>query len=147
MPNAEPKLLRRWFEGVWNERRAELMEELASPDVILHGIGGPNDVAHGLDNGFRPLYAKLSGAFPDVHFTIEAAIREGDIEALRWSARMTHSGDDLGFPATHKPVALTGVTFARIEGGKIVESWDNWDMMGLLSQIGQVSLQRIVPAG
>src|SRR4030088_1751940 len=41
-------LLRRWFEVVWNERREDLMEELASPNVVTHGVSGPKDVTRGL---------------------------------------------------------------------------------------------------
>lgn len=140
-------LLRRWFEEVWNERRDELMEELAVSDLVCHGTGGPEDVLRGLDQGFRPFYRRLLGAFPDVHFTIEAAIRDGDIEALRWTGRMTHTGDDLGMPATQKPVVISGMVFARIADGKVVEAWDNWDMMGLMKQIGMIPHERIVPAG
>lgn len=146
MPDAKTTLLRRWFEGVWNEGREELMEELVAADIVCHGIGGPNDVARGLDAGLRPIYQRLRRAFADIRFTVEATISEGDTEALRWSARMVHVGDDLGFPATQKPVTLTGMSFARVSGGKIVESWDNWDMMGLLNQIGATPHDRVVPA-
>src|SRR5262249_33818708 len=140
-------LLRRWFEGVWNEGREDLIEELVAADVVCHGIGGPNDVAHGLDAGLRPIYARLRGAFGDIHFTVEATLSEGDIEAVRWHARMVHVGDGLGFPATQKPVTLTGMSFARVAGGKIVESWDNWDMLGLMNQLGAGMRDRVVPAG
>jgi steroid delta-isomerase-like uncharacterized protein len=140
-------LLRRWFEGVWNEGREELMEELAAADVVCHGIAGPNDVMRGLDAGFRPLYARFRGAFADIHFTVEATLSEGDIEAARWHARMVHVGDDLGFPATQKPVTVTGMSFARVADGKIVESWDNWDMMGLMNQLGAGMRDRVVPTG
>jgi steroid delta-isomerase-like uncharacterized protein len=139
-------LLRRWFEDVWNERRDELMVELAAADLVCHGTSAPEDVLHGIDQGFRPFYRKLLGAFPDIRFTVETAIRDGDVEALRWTARMTHAGDDLGIPATHQPVAISGMVFARLANGKIVEAWDNWDMMGLMKQIGMIPHERIVPA-
>ena len=37
-------LLRRWFEVVWNERREDLMEEFAAPNVVAHGVSGPKDM-------------------------------------------------------------------------------------------------------
>jgi steroid delta-isomerase-like uncharacterized protein len=144
MPPDETTFVYRWYQGVWNERRGELMAELAAPDVVLHGVAGPDHVSRGLD-AFRAIYAKLLGAFPDIQFTIEAAIRHGDTEAVRWSATMTHSGDDLGMPATRKRVALTGMAFARVADGKIVEAWDNWDMMGLMNQIGASPREQVVP--
>jgi predicted ester cyclase len=79
--------------------------------------------------------------------TVEANIRQGDTEAIRWSARMTHAGDHLGMPASNKPVILTGMTFAWIVDGKVVEAWDNWDMLGLLNQIGALDRSHIVPPG
>lgn len=137
-------LLRRWYEGVWIEGREEVMDELAAPDVILHGIGGPDQVMKGVD-AFRPFYRRIRGAFPDIRLTVEEVIGERDIAALRWSAEMTHTGGDLDFPPTNKRVAITGMTFVRVRDGKIVESWDNWDMMGLMHGIGQTPYAEIVP--
>jgi steroid delta-isomerase-like uncharacterized protein len=136
---------RRWYEQVWNEGREDLMEELAAPDVIAHGIAGPDDVARGLDAGFRPLYHKLRGAFPDIRFTLEDIIGSGDLVATRWRIRATHRGSDLGVPATGKAVTVTGMTFMRIVDGKIAEGWDNWDMMGMLKQIDAGGISRVVP--
>ena len=49
---------------------------------------------------------------------------------------MTHSGDGLGIPASGKSVRSQGISIARIQDGKIVEGWDNWDQLGMLEQIG-----------
>jgi predicted ester cyclase len=49
---------------------------------------------------------------------------------------MTHTGNDLGFPASGRPVRSRGITIARIVDGKILEGWDNWDQLGMLEQIG-----------
>ena len=137
-------LLRRWFEVVWNERREDLMEEISAPDVVVHGSSGPKDVFHGLEV-FREMYRKLRRAFPDIHFTVEEAIGEGDVAAVRWTARMTHAGDDLGFPATQKRLEIGGMTFARFKDGKAVEAWDNWDMLGLMNAIGQSPHTTVIP--
>jgi steroid delta-isomerase-like uncharacterized protein len=144
MPEQEIAVVRRWFEEVWNQGRVELMPELLAADAPVHDVGAPGDVACGPD-GFRPAYEKLRGAFPDIHFTIDEAISERDVVALRWTARMTHCGDQLGCAPTNKPVTVTGMSFARIRDGKAVEAWNNWDMMGLLQQIGQISQTRVVP--
>lgn len=122
------------------------MEELVAGDIVFHGAGGPDDLMRGIDQGFRPFYRNILGAFPDIRFTVEAAVRDGDMEALRWTARMTHAGDHLGIPATQKPVTISGMVFARFANGKVAESWDNWDMMGLMKQIDMITHERIVPA-
>jgi steroid delta-isomerase-like uncharacterized protein len=136
---------RRWFEMVWNEGRDDLMEDLAAADVVAHGIAGPDDVARGLDAGFKPMYRTLRGAFPDIHFTIEDVVSTGDLVALRWRMRGTHLGGELGMPATGQPIATTGMTFARVVDGKIVEGWNNWDMMGLMNQIGAGTATKVIP--
>jgi steroid delta-isomerase-like uncharacterized protein len=144
MAQNEVAVLRRWFEIVWNEGREDLMEELAAPDAIIHGVGGPDQVMQGIE-AFKPFYRKIRGAFPDLCITVEDAIGERDIVALRWSAEMTHTGGDLGFAPTQRRLAITGMTFARVRGGKLVESWDNWDMMGLMNKIGQTPHVDVVP--
>jgi predicted ester cyclase len=60
---------------------------------------------------------------------------------------MTQAGDHLGMPASNKPVTLTVVAFARIVDGKVVEAWDNRDMLGLLNQTGALDRSHFVPPG
>jgi steroid delta-isomerase-like uncharacterized protein len=135
MSEANINLLRRWFEEVWNQGRPELMGELLAEDGAVYGVGGGNEMVRG-PAGFLPGYQQLKGAFPDIHFTIEEAICQGDIVAVRWTARATHQGDHLGPPATGKEINITGMSFARVRDGKLVEGWNNWDMMGLMHTIG-----------
>lgn len=144
MAESEITVVRRWFEEVWNQGRADRMHELLAADAPVYDVGGPGDMVRGPD-GFRPAYEKLRAAFPDIHFTIDEAISERDLVAVRWTARMTHQGDQLGVAATGKPVAVGGMSFARVRDGKAVEAWNSWDMMGLMCQIGQISQTRVVP--
>ena len=138
------EVARRWFEEVWNQGRAELIPELLAADAPIHDVGAPGDVRRGPE-GFRPTYEKLRGAFPDIQFTIEEIIGERDIVALRWTARMTHRGPHLGIAPTDTQVSVSGMGFARVRDGKVVEAWNNWDMMGLLQQLGQISQPSVVP--
>ena len=144
MGQAEVKIARRWFEEVWNQGRTEAIPELLAPDAAFSDAAAPGDVRRGPE-GFRPVYEKLRGAFPDIRFTIHEAISQRDLVALRWSAQMTHCGDHLGCPATNKPVTVGGMSFARIRDGKAVKVWNSWDMMGLMQQIGQIEHARVVP--
>jgi predicted ester cyclase len=83
-----------------------------------------------------PFAQRIRGAFPDIHTVVEDAFGVEDKVVLRWSATMTHSGDDLGMPATGKPVRITGITIVRIASKQIIEGWDNWDQLAMLKQIG-----------
>ena len=74
--------------------------------------------------------------FPDVANTIEDIIAEGDKIVARWRSRATHQGEYMGIPPTGEEVEVTGITLYRIQGGKIAESWNVEDKLGLLRQIG-----------
>jgi len=144
MTSTNIEVARRWFEEMWNQGRAELISELLAPDAPTYDIGAPGEVRRGPE-GFRPVYEKLRGAFPDIRFTIEEIIGERDLVALRWTARATHRGPHLGFAPTDAAVTVGGMGFARVRNGQVVEAWNSWDMMGMLQQLGQISQSAVVP--
>jgi len=127
-------LVRRWFEEVWNKGRADAIGEMLMPDAAVHGLGVP---AKGPE-GFKPFHAAFRDAYPDVHVVLDDVIAEGDLVAARWTAKATHRGAGLGFPATGRPVTITGMVFIRVRDGKIVEGWNNFDQLGMLQQLGQI---------
>jgi steroid delta-isomerase-like uncharacterized protein len=131
------EFFRRWFEEVWNQGHLEAVEEMMAADAVGFGQGGPDAVIRGPAD-FRTFVSRFRRAFPDIKLSIEDAFGNGDRVALRWSAVMTHLGDDLGIAATGKRVMTNGISIARIRGGKIVEGWDNWDQFGLLQKLGAV---------
>jgi len=88
--------------------------------------------------GVKELIAGYRAAFPDIHVTIEDQIADGDLVVSRWSAKGTHQGELMGIPATGKHATVTGITIDRIADGLIVESWNNWDTLGLMQQLGAI---------
>ncbi|MCA1614620.1 MAG: ester cyclase [Acidobacteria bacterium] len=133
-------LIRRWFEEVWNKGRAEAIDELFDEEGVAHGLAGEG--AEGLrgPTGFRPFHRQFREAFPGVEVVVDDTITEGDKVAARCTVRGRHEGDTLGFRATQQPVEFTGITFARVRGGKIVEAWNNFDFMSMYSQLGALRL-------
>ena len=131
MDDSNRALALRWFEEVWNHGRREAIGELVSPDVVLHD-GGVD--TRGLE-GFYPYYDRLRATLSDVHMTIEDTIAEGDRVCVRWSCTARHTGEGFGVPASGTPIAMTGITILRVAGGKLVEGWQNWDMLGMFDQI------------
>jgi predicted ester cyclase len=83
--------------------------------------------------------ADFRRGFPDVISTIEDLIAEGDKVVARWRSRATHQGDYMGIAPTGNRVEFTGISFYRIEGGKIAESWTSEDQLGLMRQIGAIA--------
>ena len=63
---------------------------------------------------------------------------EGDKVVSRYTVSGTHQGEIMGAAPTGKLVTHTGYQTDRISGGKIVESWTNWDALGLLQEIGAI---------
>jgi len=129
------QIYRRWFEEVWNQGSEQTIDELLPQNVAAHGLADPGETHRGPE-AFKEFWRQLRGAFPDMHFVIDGLVSEGNIVAGRWTVKMTHKGDHLGVPPTQKPVTITGMTFLRIENGKIYEGWNNWDQLTLTRQLG-----------
>ena len=79
-------------------------------------------------------------AFPDLHFTIDEQIAEGDKVVTRWTAHGTNKGELLGMPATDKSTTVTGIAVDRIANGKIAESWGIFDQFGMMQQLGVIPM-------
>ncbi|HUG16887.1 MAG TPA: ester cyclase [Thermomicrobiales bacterium] len=127
-------LERRLIEQVWNEGNLSVADEVVARDYTGRQSRGET---RGPD-GFKQYFAMLRGAFPDIHFTIEDQIAEGDRVVTRWTAHATHQGPFQGIPPTGNPGVVTGITINRIANGKLVEGWTNLDELGLLQQLGVI---------
>ena len=130
-------IVRRWFDEVWNRGKLDTIHELMAADAVGIGQSGAEGVLHG-PHEFQAFVERLRGAFPDIHVTIEDAFEARDKVAARWSATMTHRGDQLGTPATGKSIRITGISLVQIADGKIVAGWDNWDQMTMMREIGAI---------
>lgn len=99
--------------------------------------------------GFASLTLDLEGyieftnwsfsVFPDLQFTIEDMIAEGDKVTTPFTERGTQRGELMGAPASGKPFTLTGISISRFEHGKIGEVWGEFDRLGMLQQLGLIS--------
>jgi steroid delta-isomerase-like uncharacterized protein len=127
-------LASRGIEEVWNRGNFEVVDEIIASDFAGHSSMGET---HGPDE-VKQFFMSLRSAFPDIKFSIEDQIAEGDMIATRWSARATHTGDFRGIPATGRPGTITGVSIYRVVNGKLVEGWTNLDELGLLKQLGVI---------
>ena len=108
---ANKALTRRFYEVVWNEGDLAAIDATLAPEFVDHD----------------PMEAATGRRGPD----------PGTLIAI-WRATGTNLGPFLGRPPTGKPVTITGMWLDRVEDGHIVESWTNWDTLGLLQQLGWV---------
>ena len=110
------------------------VDEIIATEFVRHDLaGGPE--AHGPD-GVKRLIAGLRAAFPDIKTTIEDIFADGEKVVVRFSVRGTHSGPFMGVAPTGREATWRGVNIYRVSGGRIRETWQLADGLGLLRQLG-----------
>ena len=134
-------LVQRFFEEVCNERNLGVANELFTADHTYHDPSSPS-IGLGPE-GMKQLMSTYQTAFPDAHWDIDAMLvtEDGDTVVTRWTGRGTHTADLPGIPATGKKAMVPGIWIHRVAGGKIVESWNVWDTLGMLQQLGVIPTQ------
>ena len=111
--------------------RLELLDELVAADYLgIHDEVG--------STGFRTTIVGLRTAFPDIRYTIEDLIAEGDRVTVRWRWDGHHRAAFRGFPASGKLISDTGIAIYQLRNGQIVRSWLETNRLGFLQQIGVV---------
>lgn len=119
-----------------NTASEKLAAELVSPDAVFHVPGRPEPVRG--PAGYLEIISMMRGGFPDIQWTLEEMIAEGDMVAARFTLRGTHQGAFFGVPATGKQIEAQAMNFYRFTGGKIVEERGQPDLLGLMQQIGAI---------
>jgi steroid delta-isomerase-like uncharacterized protein len=134
MSDENKNIARRLMEEGWNKGRLEVVDELMSPGCRFHDPVFPS-LTSGAANYKQHMQTCRSG-FPDLKFTIEDTIAEHNEVVQHWTARGTHRGAFLGMPATNKSATVSGTSIVRMEKGKIVEQWSDWNLLSLMEQLG-----------
>ena len=136
MSTAENRTMaRRFTEECWDRSDVKVLDELLAPNFVDHDPApaqGP-----GAD-GYKQMAAAYFSAFSDFRVRNEDVIAEEDKAMLRWTARGRHTGPLLGIPPTGREVTLRGIDIIRVERGRIVERWGEFDVYGLLQQLGVI---------
>ena len=136
MSEENKALSRRAIEELFNMGKLEAGDEFIAQDHVHHDPTMPEE-GHGLEH-FKQFASMYRSAFPDVHIEIEDQIAEGDKVVSRWVARGTHEGDLMDIAPTGNQVEVAGMTIDRIAESKIAETWDNYDAMGMMQQLGVI---------
>ena len=134
--DANKKTSTRIIEEIFGGGNYDLADALVGSDAVGHDPALPEPVKG--PEGLKEAARGYRAAFPDLKLTVDIAIAEGEFVTVRWTARGTHKGDLFGIAPTGKQATVTGITIDRHAGGKIAESWTNWDTLGLLQQLGAV---------
>jgi steroid delta-isomerase-like uncharacterized protein len=134
---ANKSILRRYFEEAWNRGQLDVLDDIVAAHYVNHDPAVP-----GLPPGPDGLKAIMTGfrvAFPDLHFSIDDQIAEGDKVVTRWSMRGTHAGEFMGMPPSGKQIITVGMQIERVVDGQIVEHWRRSDDLGLMQQLGALA--------
>ena len=125
MPNKTSTLTYRWMEEVWNNGREDAIDEMMDETAIANGLQGVDSPGPA---GFKPFFHSFRQQFPQVHVEVDDVVSEADLE----TSRCTVTGKD----ANGNEVNFSGMTFLRIQNGKIVEAWNIFDFMTMYQQLG-----------
>jgi steroid delta-isomerase-like uncharacterized protein len=128
--------VRRLFEEVWNKGYVPVADELFAPTYTHHDSSTP-DLGRGPESEKKRV-TLYRNAFPDIRFTIEDMLAEGETVVARWSCRGTHKGELNGIAPTGKQFNINGISIARFTNGKMFEGYVNWDALSLMQQLGVV---------
>jgi steroid delta-isomerase-like uncharacterized protein len=122
-----------WIEGL-NRGDVSAADAAFAPDCVVH-ITGVAEPFRGV-GPWKEFVGGLVRAFPDIHFTIEDQLVQGDVVAFRWRATATHTGPLGAAPPTGKSIAVDGLIVDRVANGKAQERWEQWDQSLMLQQLG-----------
>jgi steroid delta-isomerase-like uncharacterized protein len=129
-------LVRRVMEEAMNNGNLASADQLVATDYVYRAPGSPE--LRGPE-GLKQNVMLYRNAFPNVHLAIDEMTAEDDRVVVCWTASGTHQGALMGIPPTGSSVSgIKGITVARCAAGKMVESTDVFDMLGILQQIGAV---------
>jgi steroid delta-isomerase-like uncharacterized protein len=126
----------RVFEEIFNQGKFSVADDIYAPDFKNHGLDSRNvDRYVGLKADQDAVHDEKK-AFPDLKMTVNNMVAEGDLVAVHWTFRGTHTHDGYaGLPATGTQVLMTGMTIWRIVDGKITDEWSSFNEMGAYAQI------------
>jgi predicted ester cyclase len=128
--------VRRYFSEVWSQGRLEVLDVLLAPDYVNHTPSTP-DPPPG-PAGLKPIVAAFRAAFPDLRFTVEDVLADGDRVAVRVRMEGTHTGPLFGIAPTGRRVRVEQMNIERFRGERIVEHWRVTDELSLMKQLGVV---------
>ena len=130
-------IARRWSEELWGRANLAVADEIAAPDYVRHESGAPFQ-ARGPE-GVKRLVSMLCAMLPDLRIVVEDVIAEGDKVVSRYTSVATDTEGFMGRLPTGKVIRTPAIQIFRFaDDGRIVESWADWDMMGMMQQLGVV---------
>ena len=120
--------------AAWNSHDIDRALKFYAPDYAGEDVGRTQ--SHQGHAGARDFIGAYLKAFPDIEFSVDELIGDGERAALMWTARGTHRGAIMNIPPTARAVKLRGVSLFTVRENKVRQATYIWDVAGLLRNIG-----------
>lgn len=143
-------LARRTIEELFDKGHPSFLADVSELSFVGHEPLKEKAVSLGEEKEIAAAFRK---AFPDLRCSVEDVVTEGDKAVCRWRMIGTHQGPLLGLRPSGRRISVDGITEMRFHGERIAEEWTQYDVLGLLSQMGvlprlrEVAGEWPVPAG
>jgi steroid delta-isomerase-like uncharacterized protein len=130
-------IVEEWIEGVWTSQDVAVLEEIFDRNgihqsAVFGGVRGPE--------GFRAAVEPMVRAFPDLAFTVDMSVADGERVVVRWSGPATHAARFLGVEPSNTTVDFTGISVYQLNCGRIIESLTIYNTLDVFRQmIGESS--------
>jgi steroid delta-isomerase-like uncharacterized protein len=137
-PEDNKTIVRRFFDEFWNAGHLDVADEIFDPNYMVEG----QEAAQRAVESNKESYAFWHGVLPDIRFTVDEIIAEGDTVVVRWTAHGTHHGDwptPIGVvPASGKATVTPGTSTYHLQDGRIIRDANHIDFVSTLQQVGAV---------
>jgi steroid delta-isomerase-like uncharacterized protein len=134
----------RIFDEVWNQKNLSIADEVIASGFVAHDPHGSSPRSG--PEGYKEFVREYLAAFPDLHLTVEDQVCNETAVATRWTCTGTHNGPLFGIPPTGRRVTLSGIAYSRFENGKCTVTWNSWDALSLMQQLGVMPAKEEVQA-
>lgn len=128
---------------IWKEWSA-VAGDAAKVRPLFDKYCAPNSILHDLSRGnvSREQWIEsdimLVSAFPDLSFTIDDMLAEGERVVSIYTLQGTHKRTYMGIPATGKQISVKGIEIVRIDENIVIEVWAIIDALGMATQLGVI---------
>ena len=126
------------YAEVMGQGNLAVADQVLAENYVDHRLPFP-DLPPNRD-GLKETVSRVRDAFPDIKPVIQDFVAEGDKVTVRVTANGTHQNEFNGIPPTGRQISWQELHIYRLADGQIVEHWGEFDMLGMLIQLGVVQL-------
>jgi steroid delta-isomerase-like uncharacterized protein len=130
---------RRLMEEAFGQGKVEVIDEVLHSDFVCYDPNSESGEIRGAET-VKGEIEYFRNAVPDLTYTVEDQVAEGDKVVSRYTISGTHQGEFFGIPGSGKHIEISGINIDRFdESGKLVEEWPEYDLLGAMQQMGAIA--------